>query len=71
MERPAASGFIQMTFCGCVMRLPSMAEQSKIAAALQVADQEIDSMKLYEDGLRSQKKGLMQRLLTGQVRVQV
>lgn len=53
------------------MRLPSRSEQGKIAEVLQIADQEIDAMKQYLDGLRSQKKGLMQRLLTGQVRVQV
>ena len=53
------------------MRLPGKAEQSKIAEVLQIADQEIDAMKLYLDGLRAQKKGLMQHLLTGQVRVQV
>lgn len=53
------------------MRLPSKAEQSKIAEILQIADQEIEAMKQYLDGLRVQKKGLMQRLLTGQVRVQV
>jgi len=53
------------------MRLPSRSEQGKIAEVLQVADQEIDTLKQYLDGLLSQKKGLMQRLLTGQVRVQV
>lgn len=53
------------------MRLPSKAEQSKIAEVLRITDQEIDAMKQYLNALRSQKKGLMQRLLTGQVRVQV
>lgn len=53
------------------MRMPSRSEQGRIAQVLQVADQEIDTLKQYLDGLRSQKKGLMQRLLTGQVRVQM
>ena len=49
--------------------IPYKAEQARIAAVLQVVDQEIDIIKRYLDGLGFQKKGLMQRLLTGQVRV--
>jgi type I restriction enzyme S subunit len=46
-----------------------MAEQRKIAAALNAADREIDFLRKELDALKTQKKGLMQKLLTGQVRV--
>ncbi len=53
------------------MRLPSQAEQKEIANALTAADFEL---KLYEQQLaavQKQKKGLMQKLLSGEVRVKV
>ena len=34
------------------------------------ADRYIDTLQEYRDSLAEQKKGLMQRLLTGQMRVQ-
>jgi type I restriction enzyme S subunit len=51
------------------LNLPSMAEQRKIATALNAADREIDLLRKELDALKTQKKGLMQKLLTGQVRV--
>lgn len=54
---------------GMKLDLPSMAEQRKIAAALNTADREIDLLRKELDALKTQKKGLMQKLLTGQVRV--
>ena len=56
---------------GMKLNLPSMAEQRKIAAALNAADREIDLLRKKLDALKTQKKGLMQKLLTGQVRVKV
>lgn len=56
---------------GMKLNLPSMAEQRKIAAALNTADREIDLLRKKLDALKTQKKGLMQKLLTGQVRVKV
>lgn len=53
------------------LRTPQKAEQIRIAEVLQAADEEINEVTRYLDALRLQKKGLMQRLLTGQVRVQV
>ena len=44
-------------------------EQKKIAAALYVADQEINSLSHLSNQLKEQKRGLMQKLLTGQIRV--
>jgi type I restriction enzyme S subunit len=51
--------------------LPSLPEQQAIAAVLNTADEEIDLHTRKLDALRRQKKGLMQQLLTGKVRVKV
>ena len=48
---------------------PSKEEQEKIAKIIQVAEQEIQTIKDKRDLFIEQKKGLMQRLLTGKVRV--
>jgi type I restriction enzyme S subunit len=53
------------------LTLPSPAEQQAIAAILSVADEEIALHRRKLDALRRQKKGLMQQLLTGKVRVKV
>jgi type I restriction enzyme S subunit len=57
----------------CVLRLPypSLQEQKAIAEILNKADNEL---KLYEQqlaNLQQQKKGLMQKLLSGEVRVKL
>jgi type I restriction enzyme S subunit len=51
--------------------LPSLEEQRRIAAILQACDREIALLTQKRDALQRQKKGLMQRLLTGRVRVEV
>lgn len=50
---------------------PSIVEQKSIGAILQICDQEIQVLENYRSQLQTQKKGLMQRLLTGAVRVRV
>lgn len=50
---------------------PPLAEQEKIAAVLQSCDREIELLTQKRDALQRQKKGLMQWLLTGRVRVKV
>lgn len=50
---------------------PTLAEQQKIAAVLTAADREIDLLEQQLAALREQKKGLMQKLLTGKVRVKM
>ncbi|POZ63060.1 restriction endonuclease subunit S [Chromobacterium alticapitis] len=50
--------------------LPALAEQVKIAAILTLADQEIQTLQSQLDGLKQEKKALMQQLLTGKRRVQ-
>ena len=53
------------------LKLPSLQEQQKIADGLSTADREIELLKKELEELKKQKKGLMQRLLSGEVRVKV
>jgi type I restriction enzyme S subunit len=54
---------------GMKLKLPSLKEQQRIAAVLNTADRELELLRRELDALKTQKKGLMQKLLTGQVRV--
>ncbi|QBG48276.1 restriction endonuclease subunit S [Verrucomicrobia bacterium S94] len=47
---------------------PPLEEQKAISAVLRTADEEIALLEAELDALRKQKKGLMQKLLTGEVR---
>jgi type I restriction enzyme S subunit len=49
--------------------LPTLDEQKAIAAVLETADEEIRLLEAERDALAEQKKGLMQKLLTGEVRM--
>ena len=49
--------------------LPSLSEQRAIAAVFSTADGEIETHQRQLDALKTQKKGLMQQLLTGKKRV--
>ena len=49
----------------------SLEEQTAIAKVLQAADKEISLLKAKAEKLREQKKGLMQVLLTGKVRLEI
>lgn len=51
--------------------LPPIDEQQKISATLNIARQEIDLLKKQAEAYRRQKRGLMQKLLTGEWRVRV
>ena len=53
-----------------IIPLPSLVEQRKIAAVLSACDREIEFLSKKVDVLKEQKKGLMQQLLTGKVRVE-
>ena len=53
------------------VKLPSLKEQEKIAGILYILDKEIKLLKKELIELKKQKKGLMQNLLTGKVRVKV
>lgn len=49
--------------------IPSLEEQNKIAELLTLIDQDIDNLKQLLHLRKLQKKGLMQKLLTGEVRI--
>jgi len=49
----------------------SLEEQQKIAAILDAADQELTLLRKQRDALDHQKRGLMQRLLTGKIRINI
>lgn len=51
--------------------LPPIAEQRAIVAVLKTADEEIEVLHRKHAALIQQKKSLMQKLLTGQIRVKV
>lgn len=51
------------------VRIPSIKEQNKIAQVFSKCDEEIEVLRKQLDALKQQKKGLMQKLLTGEVRV--
>lgn len=58
-------------FCTVKIPYPTIEEQAAIAQVLQAADKEISLLKAKAEKLREQKKGLMQELLTGRVRLNV
>lgn len=51
--------------------LPSKAEQTAIAQVFDTLDQELTLLRTQRTALDQQKRGLMQRLLTGQMRVKI
>jgi type I restriction enzyme S subunit len=58
-------------FFGCKVPVPPVEEQSSIAQTLTAAKQEVGLLEAEIDLLTRQKRGLMQKLLTGEWRVQV
>lgn len=53
------------------VKVPKIEEQIAIAQVLETADQELKSYETKIEALKLQKKGLMQQLLTGKIRVHV
>jgi type I restriction enzyme, S subunit len=64
-------GLTLSAIAGVNLSLPDLAEQQKIATILSTCDRQMEYLRLYVDRLKQQKRGLMQRLLTGEVRVAV
>ena len=52
-----------------ILNFPSLPEQEKIADFLSIIDEKIEILEKKLEELKEQKKGLMQKLLTGEVRV--
>jgi type I restriction enzyme S subunit len=53
------------------VKFPALGEQTAIAQVLQAADKEISLLRAKAEKLKEQKKGLMQVLLTGKVRLKI
>lgn len=73
-EGGRAHGLLNVTpsdFFSLKVTIPSFEEQIAIAQVLQAADKEISLLKAKADKLKEQKKGLMQQLLTGKVRLKI
>jgi type I restriction enzyme S subunit len=51
------------------IKLPPLEEQKRIAAVLNACAQEIRLLEAELEALKQQKRGLMQKLLTGEKRV--
>ncbi len=67
-----AHGLLNVTagdFEKMLVPVPSKEEQVRIAGVLNKCDEEIEQLKAQLEALKKQKKGLMQQLLTGRVRV--
>jgi len=58
-------------FLALSVRVPETREQTAIAAILDACDDELNLLRAQRAALDQQKRGLMQRLLTGRVRVKV
>ena len=58
-------------FFDLLLVIPSLAEQKQIACLLNATNRELELLEEKLLALRTQKKGLMQKLLTGRVRVTV
>jgi type I restriction enzyme S subunit len=59
------------SFSSLKIKLPTLKEQEKISEVLSFSDKEIDLLKKELEEFKQQKKALMQKLLTGEVRVKV
>jgi len=58
-------------FFGIRIVVPPFEEQKKVAGVLGGMDEQIGLLKKYLERLKQQKKGLMKKLLTGEIRVKV
>jgi len=63
--------FTQKDLKNCIIPIPKKEEQNKIVTILSDTDSRIISQTQYKEKLERLKKSLMQKLLTGQVRVSV
>lgn len=58
-------------FLKITVTIPGVEEQKRIAGVLGAMDEQIGLLKKYLEKLKKQKNGLMQKLLTGEIRVKV
>ena len=65
----AQLGLSKRTIENLKIKLPNLKEQQKIAEVLMACDDEINLLNLKLENLKKQKQGLMQKLLSGKVRI--
>ena len=65
----AQLGLSKRTIENLKIKLPNLKEQQKIAEVLTACDDEINLLNLKLENLKKQKQGLMQKLLSGKVRI--
>lgn len=65
----AQLGLSKRTIENLEIKLPNLKEQQKIAEVLTACDDEINLLNLKLENLKKQKQGLMQKLLSGKVRI--
>ena len=74
LQKSSGSTFLELStsdFRKLLIPLPPLPEQQKIATTLSAIDNEIQELENQKTAYQIQKKGLMQVLLTGKVRVEV
>ncbi|WP_432411335.1 restriction endonuclease subunit S [Rasiella sp. SM2506] len=74
LRKSSGSTFLELSttdFRNMKFKVPTIYEQQKIATTLSAADQELTLLQNQLIQLQDQKRGLMQRLLTGEVRVKI
>jgi type I restriction enzyme S subunit len=69
IETGAQGNLNAETVKSLILNIPPIKEQQKIAQVLTLADNEITKLQTELALLKTQKKGLMQQLLTGKTRV--
>ena len=72
LERASGSTFLEISRNGIAsieVRLPEIDEQRAIASVLSDIDAEIEALERWRDKTRALKQGVMQQLLTGQIRL--
>lgn len=68
--RSGQPGINSAEYAKLLIQLPSLEEQEQIALILTSVDEQIDKYESKKEKLQELKKGLMQKLLTGKIRVQ-
>ena len=66
-----AKGINQKNLSKVLLLIPCLKEQQKIASILSSVDQQIEEYEAKKEKLQRLKKGLMQKLLTGKIRVKI
>ena len=65
----AITGINTVAYFGCPILIPSIPEQTAIAAVLSDVDAELEALEARRDKTRDLKQAMMQELLTGKMRL--